>query len=162
MFIIFVYPFVTRKIMCLSLACSWGNKEFEWLCLGITNMSATRILAFGILSWPPSVAMVNAPVHHKQLLADSHLEQTQKLLNNLRICLLLKDNCGSLSFCQLNVLCLLHSCFSFLCFPYYFTLKLSVCYSFLSFIFPTFPLQILFFLCVFFLCKFYHCGVDIN
>ena len=128
-------------------------------------VSHSAFLLSGIMSWPPSVCMVNAPVHHKQhkqLLADSHLELTQKFLNHLRICFLLIEYCGSQSFCQLNVLCHLHSCFSFLYFPYYFTLKVSVCYSFLPFIFPIFALEIQSFLCVFFLCKFFYCGIDIN
>lgn len=54
------------------LRAAGGEREsFDWLCLGITNISATRIPAVGILSRPLLVAMVNAPVLQKQFLADT-------------------------------------------------------------------------------------------
>lgn len=63
----------------MSIACVQLEESFDWLCLGITNISATRIPAVGILSWPPSVAMVSAPVRQKQFVADSQFKYIQKL-----------------------------------------------------------------------------------
>lgn len=49
-------PIVAEK---LFRAGQWGSvylvqlrESSEWLCLGITDISAIRIPAFGILSWP--------------------------------------------------------------------------------------------------------------
>ncbi len=63
----------------MSIACVQLEESFDWLCLGITNISATRIPAVGILSWPPSVAMVSTPVRQKQFVADSQFKYIQKL-----------------------------------------------------------------------------------
>lgn len=107
--------------------CAAGGESFHWLCLGITNILATRIPAVGILSSPPSVSMFKAPVRQKQFLADtttSSLHMKTPILLFILVCV-----------------SLLELLFSSCCNPFKSLSSLAIFPTSLTFIFPPAPVR---------------------